>query len=256
LNDRQRFAAVQILQPVEEAMPTGPQRMYMGKPHSVLAGRRGRRVNVGETERMVSAIAGGALALYGLRRGSIGGLLVAAVGAALGYRGITGHCDLYEKLGIDSGGARQNVGNLGVKIDKEIDVNAPPDRLYTIWRNLQNLPRILSHIEKVEVLSPIRSRWTLKAPVSISWDAELINDKLNELIAWRTVGNQWVTHAGSVTFQPIGDGTRVHVSLQYDPPGGQIGHAAASLFAEDAGSKVEQDLGNFKRAVEEGRLAA
>jgi uncharacterized membrane protein len=238
-------------------MPTGPQRMYMGKPHSVLAGRRSRPVNVGDTERMISAIAGGALALYGLRRGSLGGLLVAGIGAALGYRGITGNCQLYEKLGIDSGGARRNVGNLGVKIDKEIVVNAPSDRLYGIWRNFQNLPKILSQIERVEILSPTRSRWTLKAPVSISWEAELINDKLNELIAWRTVGNQSVEHAGSVTFQPIGDGsTRMHVSLQYDPPGGQIGHAVASLFAEDAGSKVEQDLVNFKRAVEEGRLAA
>jgi uncharacterized membrane protein len=237
-------------------MPTGPQRMYMGKPHSVLAGRRGR-VNVGDTERMISAIAGGALALYGLRRGSLGGLLVAAVGAALGYRGITGNCQLYERLGIDSAAAGPNVGNLGVKIDKEIAVNATPDRLYGIWRNFQNLPKILSQIERVEILSPTRSRWTLKAPVSISWEAELINDKLNELIAWRTVGNQSVEHAGSVMFQPIGDGsTRVHVSLQYDPPGGQIGHAVASLFAEDAGSKVEQDLINFKRAVEEGRLAA
>jgi uncharacterized membrane protein len=238
-------------------MPTGPQRMYMGKPHSVLAGRRGRPVNVGETERMISAIAGGALALYGLRRGSLGGLLVTAVGAALGYRGITGNCQLYERLGIDSARARRNVGNLGVKIDKEIVVNAPPERLYGIWRNFENLPKILSQIERVEILGPTRSRWTLKAPVSISWEAELINDKLNDLIAWRTVGNQSVEHAGSVTFQPIGDGsTRVHVSLQYDPPGGQIGHAVASLFAEDAGSKVEQDLANFKRAVEEGRLAA
>jgi uncharacterized membrane protein len=231
--------------------------MYMGKPHSVLAGRRGRAVNVGDTERMISAVAGGALALYGLRRGSLGGLLVAAVGAALGYRGITGHCDVYEKLGIDAAGARRNVGNLGVKIDREITVNAGPDRLYGVWRNFENLPRILSHVERVEVLSPTRSRWTLAAPMSISWEAELINDKLNELIAWRSVGSQWVDHAGSVTFQPIGDNsTRVHVSLQYDPPGGQMGHAVASLFAEDAGSKVEQDLANFKRAVEEGRLAA
>ena len=238
-------------------MPTGPQRMYMGKPHSVLAGRRGHPVNVGETERMISAIAGGALALYGLRRGSLGGLLIAGLGAALGYRGITGNCQLYEKLGIDSGGARRNVGNLGVKIDKEIAVNAAPDRLYGVWRNFQNLPKILSHVERVDVLSPTRSRWTLAAPVSISWEAELINDKLNELIAWRTDRNQWVNHAGSVTFERIADNsTRVHVSLQYDPPGGQIGHAVASLFAEDAGSKVEQDLGNFKRAVEEGRLAA
>ena len=238
-------------------MPTGPQRMYMGKPQSVLAGRRGRAVNVGDRERMASAIAGGALTVYGLRRGSLGGLALAAVGAVLGYRGLTGHCQLYEKLGIDAGGARHNVGNLGVKIEREIVVNAAADRLYSLWRNFQNLPRILSHVERVDVLSPTRSRWTLAAPVSISWEAELINDKLNELIAWRSVDSQWVEHAGSVTFQPMGDrSTRVHVSLQYDPPGGQIGHAVASLFAEDAGSKVEQDLANFKRAVEEGRLAA
>jgi uncharacterized membrane protein len=238
-------------------MPTGPQRMYMGKPHSVLVGRRGRPVNVGERERMLSAIAGGALALYGLGRGSLGGLLLAGLGAALGYRGITGHCSMYEKLGIDAGGAQRTVGNLGVKIDREIVVNAPPERLYGIWRNFENLPRLLSHVERVEVLSPTRSRWTLKAPIGISWEAELINDKLNELIAWRTVGNQWVNHAGSVTFEPIGNGaTRVHVSLQYDPPGGRIGHAVASLFSEDAGFKVEHDLAEFKRAVEEGRLAA
>jgi uncharacterized membrane protein len=231
--------------------------MYMGKPHSVLAGRRGRAVNVGEHERMLSAIAGGALALYGLRRGSLAGLLMAGLGAALGLRGITGHCGLYEKLGIDAGGARRSVGNLGVKIDREIVVNAPPERLYGIWRNFENLPRLLSHVERVEVLSPTRSRWTLKAPVSVSWEAELINDKINELIAWRTVGNQWVNHAGSVAFEPIGDGsTRVRVSLQYDPPGGRIGHAVAALFAEDAGAKVEHDLADFKRAVEEGRLAA
>lgn len=238
-------------------MSTGPQRMYLGKPHSILVGRRGRPVNVGDNERMLSAIAGGALALYGLRRGSLGGLLLAGLGAALGYRGITGHCSVYETLGVDAGGAQRNVGNLGVKIDREIVVHAPPERLYGIWRNFENLPRLLSHVERVEVLSPTRSRWTLTAPVSVSWDAELINDKLNELIAWRAVGNPWVDHAGSVTFAPIGDGsTRVQVSLQYDPPGGRVGHAVAALFAEDAGSKVEQDLANFKRAVEEGRLAA
>lgn len=238
-------------------MPTGPQRMYMGKPHSVLVGRRGRPVNVGDKERMLSAIAGGALTLYGLRRGSLGGLLLAGLGAALGYRGLTGHCRMYAKLGLDAGGAQRTVGNLGVKIDREIVVNAPPERLYGIWRNFENLPRLLSHVERVEVLSPTRSRWTLTAPIGISWEAELINDKLNELIAWRTVGNQWVNHAGSVTFEPIGNGaTRVHVSLQYDPPGGRIGHAVAALFAEDAGSQVEDDLADFKRAVEEGRLAA
>jgi len=238
-------------------MPTGPQRMYMGKPHSVLANRRGRSINVGDNERLISAVAGGALALYGATRGSLGGWLLAGLGAALGYRAASGHCGLYEKLGVDTTTTRPSVGNLGVKINREVLVNARPETLYGIWRNFENLPRLLSQIERVEVLSPTRSRWTLKAPTSVSWEAELINDKLNELIAWRSVGNPWVDHAGSVSFEPVGDhATRVHVSLQYDPPGGRIGHAVASLFAEDAGSKVEHDLADFKKAVEEGRLAA
>jgi uncharacterized membrane protein len=217
-----------------------------------------RMVNVGDTERVASAIAGGALVVFGLSRISLGGLVLAAVGAALGYRGITGHCDLYERLGIDAGGARRSVGNLGVKIDESIVVNAPPRRVYDVWRNLENLPRLLSHVDRVEVLDRTRSRWVLKGPAGtrISWDAELINDKPGEVIAWRTTDTTLVNHAGSVTFEAAGPRTRVCVSLQYDPPGGRFGHAVASLVSADAGSQVAHDLAEFKRALEEGRLAA
>jgi len=217
-----------------------------------------RMVNVGEKERLMSAIAGGALVIYGLSRMSLGGLVMAALGGALGYRGVTGHCDVYERLGIDAGGARRSVGNLGVKIDESIVVDAPPPRVHAIWRHLENLPRLLSHVERVEVLDQTRSRWTVKGPAGapISWDADLINDKPGELIAWRTTDSTLVNHAGSVTFEPAGRGTRVRVSLQYDPPGGRFGHAVASLVSADAGSRVAHDLAEFKRAVEEGRLAA
>lgn len=217
-----------------------------------------RMVNVGEKERLVSTIAGGALVVYGLSRMSLGGLVIAAIGGTLGYRGVTGHCDLYERLGIDAGGARRNVGNLGVKIDESIVVDASPQRVGAIWRHLENLPRLLSHVERVEVLDPVRSRWTVKGPAGtrISWDADLINDKPGEIIAWRTIDSTLVNHAGSVTFEPAGAGTRVRVSLQYDPPGGRLGHAVASLVSADAGSQVAHDLAEFKRAVEEGRLAA
>jgi uncharacterized membrane protein len=220
--------------------------------------RAERTVNVGETERIVSAIAGGALLILGLSRRSLAGLLVAAVGGALSYRGVTGHCDLSERLGLDAGGAERNVGNLGVKIDESIVVNASPLAVYEIWRNLENLPRLLSSVERVEVLDRTRSRWTVKGPAGapISWDAELINDKPGAIIAWRTIDSMLVNHAGSVTFEPAGQGTRVAVSLQYDPPGGRVGHAVASLVSADAGSKTARDLAAFKRAVEEGRLAA
>lgn len=217
-----------------------------------------RVVNVGESERIVSAIAGGALVVFGLSRMSLGGLLLAGIGGALGYRGITGHSLLYERLGIAAGGARRNVGNLGMKIEESIVVDAPAERVYGIWRNLDNLPRLLSHVERVEVLDPTHSRWTIKGPAGapMSWDAALINDKPGELIAWRTVDSTLVSHAGSVTFEPIGPRTRVRLALQYDPPGGRFGHAIASLVSEDAGSLLRRDLAEFKRAVEEGRLAA
>ena len=202
----------------------------------------GDTVNIGETERIVSAIVGGALTILGLSRLSLGGLLVAGVGAALGYRAVTGH-----------------VGNLGVKIDESIVVNAPAQRVYEIWRNLENLPRLLSHVDRVEILDRTRSRWTVKGPAGtrISWEAELINDKPGEVIAWHTIDSTLVNHAGSVTFEPIGERqTQVRVSLQYDPPGGRFGHAVASLVSADAGSQIAHDLAEFKRALEEGRLAA
>jgi uncharacterized membrane protein len=222
-----------------------------------MAMQGGRMVNVGQTERILSTIAGGALLVFGLSR-SLPGLVITAVGGALAYRGLTGHSLLYERLGIDAGGARRNVGNLGVKIDESIVVDAPAQRVYAIWRNLENLPRLLSNVERVEVLDGTRSRWTVKGPASapISWDAELINDEPGAIIAWRTLDSTLVNHAGSVTFEPVGPSTRVHVSLQYDPPGGRFGHAVASLVSADAGSQMARDLAQFKRAVEDGRLAA
>src|SRR4051812_47705561 len=61
-----------------------------------------RRINVGENKRAVSVAAGAIVALQGLSRGSIPGLLTAAVGGMLVYRGISGHCNMYDKLGIDT----------------------------------------------------------------------------------------------------------------------------------------------------------
>jgi uncharacterized membrane protein len=224
------------------------------------AGRQ-RSVNVGDAERVVSTVGGAALALYGLSRFSLGGLVLAAIGGVLGYRGLSGHCDVYQALGVDRAPGRTGVveGNLGVKIDKSVTVNAPPERVYGFWRNFENLPQIMSHLDRVKVLSETRSRWVVRAPVGmkVEWEAEIINDKPNEIIAWRATGNALVDHAGSVNFERTADGkTMVKVSLQYDPPGGEWGHAIASLFNEDAGTQIERDLENFKRAVEEGRLAA
>ena len=215
--------------------------------------------NVGTNERMASVVTGAALTLWGLRRLSLPGMLVSAVGGALAWRGVSGWCQLYGKLGIDRAGATRTVGNLGVKIDKNVTVAAPAERLYHFWRNFENLPRIMSHVERVDALSETRSRWFVKAPggIRLQWEAEIINDEPGRLIAWRSVPGSAVTHAGSVRFLPEGGGTTgIDVSLQYDPPGGVVAHTAASLMGADAGTILEHDLREFKQAVESGRLAA
>jgi uncharacterized membrane protein len=63
---------------------------------------RPSQVNVGPNERAVSALGGAILAGFGLARGGVCGLLIAAAGGALAYRGITGHSPAYTSAGINT----------------------------------------------------------------------------------------------------------------------------------------------------------
>ncbi|HXG02423.1 MAG TPA: SRPBCC family protein [Candidatus Binatia bacterium] len=149
-------------------------------------------------------------------------------------------------------------GNRGIKVDAAVTVNETPERLYRFWRQVENLPHVMSHLKSVTAQGPRRSRWTVTLPAgtTLAWDAEIINDIPNTLIAWQAVQGSPVDHAGSVHFDPTAaGGTVVRVSLQYDPPAGELGHALAALFGEDARSKIEEDLRTFKQSMERGARA-
>ena len=222
------------------------------------------RRNVGEPERWASAIGGGALALYGLTRGTIGGVALALAGGALLYRGVSGHCNVYEAMGVSSaeegGGWRNPVvsvrGGSGVKVEKSVTINRSPEELYRYWRNFENLPRIMSHLESVHVTGEGRSHWVAKGPAgtTVEWDAEVYNEKENELIAWRSLEGADVDNAGSVHFTPApgGRGTEVRVVLKYDPPAGKVGAAVAKLLGEEPSGQVQEDLRRFKQFMETG----
>jgi uncharacterized membrane protein len=102
------------------------------------------------------------------------------------------------------------------------------------------------------VLSDTRSRWRVKGPAGtvLQWDAEIINDEPNELIAWQTLPGARVAHAGSVRFDARpGGGTTVRVSLQYDPPGGALAHVVTRVLGADPGRRIEEDLVRLKDAL-------
>ena len=200
------------------------------------------RRNISETERWVSMAAGGGLAAYGLTRGRLGGWVMAGLGAWLVRRGMTGHCDTYQLLGLSTAGTAEDTrqalgGTAGVIVEESVMINRPISELYRFWRNLENLPRFMSHLESVERITDTLSRWRAKAP------------------AGTTVECSDVVSAGSVNFDEAGSGrgTRVRVRLQYSPPGGKLGDAVARLIGSDAATQIREDLQRFKQLVETGQ---
>ena len=224
----------------------------------------GRPHNIGDLQRLMSAVAGGGFLAAGLSRRSWSRAGLSLLGAALLYRGLSGYCAIFNAAGIDTSGDRHLTDALGrrkvragrsTKIRQTIEVNRPPNELYRFWRSLDNLPRVMSHLESVQVINDRLSHWKVKtmpgAPV-VEWDAEIINDVENERIGWRSLYDAHVDNAGSVEFRPTGDGgsTEITVTLQYDPPAGRIGAAMAKWFGEDPDDKIAKDLQQFKESIE------
>ena len=217
--------------------------------------------NVGNAERIGSVVGGGALAAIGLARGGLGGLAMALVGGGLLHRGATGNCMTYSALGIntarpaDGKPVRISAGR-GVRISQSITVLKSPDELYQFWRDFRNLPRVMRHLQSVEVTSDERSHWKASAPFgkSVEWDAEIYTQREGEVIGWRSLAGSQVDTVGSVQFRkaPGERGTEVTVTLKYDPPAGKLGAAIASIFGESAEHQVKEDLRRFKQIMEAG----
>lgn len=218
-------------------------------------------LNVGRRERWISAVAAAAVAAYGLRRRRGRRLLLPIAGALIG-RAVSGRCAVNRMMGrntalddMPSGPVTSVRRGEGVRVDERIVLNRSRGEVYRFWRNLQNLPRFMDHLEAVTVLDERRSHWTAKGPAGsrVEWDAEIHNEIPNELIAWRSLRGSEVDNAGSVHFIPTENGdTEVRVLLRYDPPAGKLGAAVARLLGEDPSRQVAEDLRRLKQVVEAG----
>lgn len=221
--------------------------------------------NISDVEKWLSMAAGTALALYGISRRRTAGWLMTALGGMLLERGATGHCRVYEAMGVNTAGTGDDTrralgGPGGVHVEESVVINRPIEQLYRFWRNLENLPQFMSHLESVERITDTLSRWRAKGPAGrqLEWNAEIINEVPNQVIGWRSIEGSDVVSAGSVNFDAVGPGvgTRVRVKLQYSPPGGRIGAAVARLFGRDAATEIRDDLQRFKRLLETGDVPA
>ncbi|MFB2922438.1 MULTISPECIES: SRPBCC family protein [Aerosakkonema] len=205
--------------------------------------------NVSDAERWTSLIGGGALVLYGLSQRSLRGALMAVAGGGLVYRCVTAQTGIQEATGM----------NQSIKVEKTVTINKSPEELYRFWHNFENLPRFMKHLKHVKVYDEKRSHWIASAPMgnSVEWDAEIINDQQNKLIAWASVEGADIDNSGFVRFQPApaDRGTEVKVVMEYNPPGGVVGSAIAKLFGEEPEQQIVSDLRRFKQLMETGEIA-
>jgi uncharacterized membrane protein len=214
------------------------------------------RLNVGRTERFLS-VAGGILGLlWLLPKVSRLKMPAAMTSAYMIYRGVTGKCAVYDAMGIERTGA---AGKSGVRVRRAMTINRRIEEVYNFWRNFENLPRFMKHLEEVHVQDGGHSHWVARGPLGlkVEWDAEIIEDKPNEKISWRSMPGSQIENAGSVIFleAPGGRGTEIQVTIQYDPPAGSAGAALAKLFGEEPTVQVLDDLRRFKQIMETGEVA-
>jgi uncharacterized membrane protein len=144
------------------------------------------------------------------------------------------------------------------RVTRSVTINRSPEELYTFWRDFENLPQFMYHLESVSVKDNRRSHWVAKAPAGtqVAWDAEIVDDRPNEYISWQSTVEADVPNSGNVTFTraPADQGTVVRVEIEYRPAGGRIGKAVAFLFGEEPGQQVKGDLGRFKQVMETGEV--
>ncbi len=144
-----------------------------------------------------------------------------------------------------------------VHVTKSLTINKSSAELYKFWRNFENLPQFMEHLESVKNTGEKTSHWKAKAPLgqSVEWDAEVTSDIENVRIGWKSLEGSDIPNSGVVEFLPTTNrGTEVKVVMTYEAPGGAFGAMFAKLFGEEPSQQVYGDLYRFKSLMESGEV--
>ncbi|QJD97583.1 DUF2892 domain-containing protein [Mucilaginibacter robiniae] len=209
-------------------------------------------INLEWPERYISIAAGVKLAFSGLTHifsSPFTSILKVGAGGYLLNRGVTGHCELYSRMG------KVNTNPVNVNIRTSFTVNKPRQEVYDFWRKLDNLPKFMKHLQTVELIDEKRSHWVLKLPTNVakvSWDAEIVNDEPGNAIGWSSLPGSTINNAGKVRFEDAteSEGTVVDVVISYTPPAGGVGTALGHVLNPLFKKMVDEDVRNFKQYLD------
>jgi len=208
--------------------------------------------NIDQGERAISLATGSYLVYKSLKNiinHPLMGLHGIAAGGYLIYRGATGVCPIYTKIGKDTTDPQ------AINITENIVVNAPRTKVYEFWRELANLPKFMTHLKSVEETGYGGSQWIANTPgnlIGLKWNAAITREEDDTYIGWQSVEGSMIDNAGKIEFKDSlnGTGTEIHIEIDYFPPAGTIGRGIASLFTGLFEKMIREDVQNFKLYVE------
>lgn len=208
-----------------------------------------QQANWSPAMRLLTGAGGSLLTLYGLTRKGVRKPILSTAGMVLAARGLA-NLDPRSLLGM-------GLGENAIRVHKTINIDVPIDEAYQFWRNFENFPLFMDHVKEISTRDNL-STWRVAGPAgsALEFESQIIDDIPNQSIAWRTLPDSQIHHAGFVRFDENRDGTtRVSVQMSYVPPVGALGHAVAQLFGVDPRQAMHEDLVRLKTLLEEGRTS-
>lgn len=211
-------------------------------------------ISLGEGERALSAIAGSLLLYFVAKRHRVDSLLLAGSGYLL-YRAVSGHCPLTSLFrGVVP---RERASNVNVRT--QVIVNRPRPEVYAFWRNLENLPLFMKHIDHIDVIDPKTSAWKLRLPVGLGdvrWESRIVKDVKDEELSWHSVEGAAIENTAKINFADTPAGaTRIDVMVSYRAPMGVMGERIGRLLTPLFRDKIEADIHHFKHFIESADMA-
>jgi uncharacterized membrane protein len=221
----------------------------------------GRSGEITEAERWAAVVGGGLLAIYGLTRRDRSGVLFALMGGGIAWQGIDGRSPFRDGIEVrratthDPEFDRPGEGDL--RAERVITLERPVEDVFQAWRRLEAIPRFMERLESVLPLGGNRFRWTVRAPIgTVEWDTEMVDERDNEWLAWRSSAGSGIDHDGVARFGPGpgGAGTTVRMSLVYRPAAGPWRRVLEYLLADEP-APANDELDRVRQAMDAGLMS-
>jgi uncharacterized membrane protein len=204
---------------------------------------------IGDGERVISAVAGSLLLYFVTKKHKADSLLLLGGGYLL-YRAVSGHCPVSSVFK----GRRRDAHASNINVRTEVIVAKPRSEVYAYWRNLENLPLFMKHLDHVDEIDSTTSAWKLKLPAGlgdIRWEAKIVKEEKNVELSWHSVPGASIENTGKINFSDTpGNATRIDIMISYRAPLGVLGERVARLLTPAFREKIENDLHSFKHHIE------